>query len=114
GVDTTTYEYSADGTTWATTPASWNTPAITDGIYQLHVVVTDKAGNSKTSTVVANVKVDNSVPTTSQDDPGQYLRQTVTLTGSAADPNDPQGNVGSGVDHVDFEIATDGPTTCTT
>ena len=46
-------------------------------------------------------------PTTSQNDPGQYLRATKTLTGSASD-------AGSGIDHVDFERAPTGGGSWTT
>ena len=116
GIASVSYEYSADGTTWATigTLASapfdtinWNTVGITDGVYQLRVVVTDVAGNVTGSAPVTNVRIDNTPPTTSQDDPGANLRQTVTLTGSAADS-------GSGVDHVDFQVAAAGSSTWTT
>ncbi|TML19511.1 MAG: hypothetical protein E6G32_12085 [Actinobacteria bacterium] len=108
GVGSVSYQYSADGTTWATigtlTSApfdtlNWNTVGIADGVYQLRIVVTDVAGNVTGSTPVANVRIDNTPPTTSQDDPGAYLRLTKTLTGSAADSG------GSGIDHVDFQRA---------
>jgi len=107
GLASVSYEYSADGTTWApigtlgSAPFDsilWNTTGVADGIYQLRIVVSDGAGNSAPSAAVTNVRVDNTPPTTSQDDPGQYLRATKTLTGSAADS-------GSGVDHVDFQSA---------
>ncbi len=110
GIASVTYEYSADGTTWApigtlsSAPFDsliWNTTAVTDGVYQLHLVIRDTAGNEATSLAVTNVRIDNTPPTTSQNDPGQYLRATKTLTGSAADS-------GSGIDHVDFERAPTG------
>src|SRR5262249_14137938 len=65
------------------------------------------AGNVTGSVPVTNVRIDNTPPTTSQDDPGAYLRQAVTLTGSAAD-------TGSGVDHVDFQVAPAGSGTWST
>jgi large repetitive protein len=101
------YEYSNNGTTWATIATNtsppwdntdWDTTLVADGVYQLRVVATDVAGNVTTSPAITNIRIDNTVPTTSQDDPGQYLRGTKILTGSAAD-------TGSGVDHVDFERA---------
>jgi hypothetical protein len=110
GLDSVAYEYSADGTTWATIGTLnsppfdsivWNTTAVADGVYQLHIVVRDVAGNETTSAPVTNVRIDNTPPTTSQDDPGQFLRATKVLTGSAADS-------GSGIDHVDFERAPTG------
>ena len=116
GLQSVTYEYSADGTTWAaigtlnSAPFDtilWNTTGVTDGVYQLHVVVRDVAGNTTTSAAVPNVRIDNTVPTTSQNDPGQYLRATKTLTGSAADS-------GSGIDHVDFQRAPTGGGSWTT
>ncbi len=116
GLQSVTYEYSADGTTWASIGTLnsapfdtilWNTTGVTDGVYQLHVVVRDVAGNTTTSAAVPNVRIDNTVPTTSQNDPGQYLRATKTLTGSAADS-------GSGIDHVDFQRAPTGGGSWTT
>jgi len=116
GLASVTYEYSSDGSTWATigTLSSgpydsllWNTTGVADGVYQLRVAVNDVAGNSATSAAVTNVRIDNTVPTTSQDDPGQYLRSTKTLTGSAADS-------GSGVDDVDFQRAPAGSGSWTT
>src|SRR5438093_304686 len=45
GVDaaTLTYQYSSDGTTWATisSPALWDTTQVADGVYQMHVLITD-------------------------------------------------------------------------
>src|SRR5207253_1778736 len=63
--------------------------------------------NTTTSAAVPNVRIDNTVPTTSQNDPGQYLRATKTLTASAADS-------GSGIDHVDFQRAPTGSGSWTT
>jgi hypothetical protein len=114
GVASVSYEYSADdGTSWAPTTASWDTTPITDGLYKLHVVVVDNAGNQMIDTLAADVRVDNTAPSSSQDDPGQYLRQTITLTGSAADPDDPAGRPGSGVTEVRFEVSPAGADTWT-
>src|SRR5262249_35031482 len=116
GVASVAYEYSSDGSTWATLGTLstapfdtlvWNTTGVADGVYQLRVVVHDVAGNSAPSAAVTTVRIDNTPPTASQDDPGQYLRATKTLTGSAADS-------GSGVDHVDFELAPTGSGSWTT
>ncbi|HEX9379917.1 MAG TPA: Ig-like domain-containing protein [Gaiellaceae bacterium] len=117
GLSSVAYEYSANGTTWApigtlnSAPFDsliWNTTGVADGVYQLHVVVSDVAGNTTTSTAVPNVRIDNTPPTTSQNDPGQYLRATKTLTASAADSG------GSGIDHVDFQWAPTGGGSWTT
>ena len=116
GLQSVTYEYSANGATWAaigtlnTAPFDtmlWNTTGVTDGVYQLRIVVSDAAGNSTTDVLATSVRIDNTVPTTSQNDPGQYLRATKTLTGSAAD-------AGSGIDHVDFQRAPTGGGSWTT
>jgi hypothetical protein len=116
GIASVAYQYSADGATWATigtltsTPfdsISWDTTAVADGVYRARIVVTDVAGNVTNSTEIGNVRIDNTPPTTSQDDPGQYLRGTKTLTGSAAD-------TGSGIDHVDFQRSPAGANSWTT
>ena len=101
GVATLVYEYSDDGTTWVSTPAAWNTvgpPAVADGVYQVHIVVTDRAGNVYTTPAITNVRVDNTPPTSSMDDPGANLRGTVNLTAAASD-------TGSGIAQVEFQAA---------
>ena len=86
GVASVVYEYSADGgTTWAETPPTWSTAAIEDGLYELHAVVTDRAGNETVSDPVTDVRVDNTPPTTSVDELPPNLRGTVTLSGAADD-----------------------------
>ncbi|HEY7396767.1 MAG TPA: Ig-like domain-containing protein [Gaiellaceae bacterium] len=114
GVDTVTYQYCdqsrdcTDDANWAGLPvntASLDTTAIDDAIYKLRVHVTDRAGNAFDSAPVNNVKVDNAPPTSTQDDPGSYLRSTVHLTAPASDPQDQYGNDGSLVDHVDFQLS---------
>ena len=98
---------SAPSTRHRSTTSSGTRTGVTDGVYQLRIVVSDVAGNTTTSSTVPNVRIDNTVPTTSQNDPGQYLRATKTLTGSAADS-------GSGIDHVDFQRAPTGGGSWTT
>ena len=68
-----------------TTPAAFDTTGVTDGLYDLRVIVTDDAGNSTTSATVANRRVDNTAPSASLDDPGANLRGTVTLSSTASD-----------------------------
>ena len=85
----------------------WNTALVADGVYQLRIIVSDAAGNSTTDVLGSTIRIDNTPPTTSQNDPGQYLRATKTLTGSASD-------AGSGIDHVDFERAPTGGGSWTT
>src|SRR5207248_1392035 len=62
GTNTWTNQGSADTTapyavTWTTTTS---TP---DGLYDLRAVTTDKAGNTFTSPVITNLRVDNTAPT---------------------------------------------------
>ena len=73
----------------------------------MRIIVSDAAGNSTTDVLGSTIRIDNTPPTTSQNDPGQYLRATETLTGSASD-------AGSGIDHVDFERAPTGGGSWTT
>ena len=87
GIASVEYEYSvADANTWVSVgPQPWHTNAVTDGLYDLRVVVTDNAGNRTESTPVEDRRIDNSPPATALDDPGANLRATVTLKGSASD-----------------------------
>ena len=43
--------------------ANWDTTAVADGLYDLRVITTDNVGNSFTSALVTNVRVDNTLPT---------------------------------------------------
>src|SRR6202023_1388576 len=42
---------------------NWDTTAVADGLYDLRVISTDNVGNSFTSALVTNVRVDNTLPT---------------------------------------------------
>src|SRR5439155_4386448 len=68
---------------------------------------TDNAGNVFTTPAITNVRVDNTPPTTSIDDPGANLRGTKSLTAAASD-------TGSGVSQVDFQISPAGANSWTT
>src|SRR5581483_4418160 len=86
GIASVVYQSSPAGAgTWTTTPAAWDTTALADGLYDLRVRATDNAGNQTTSATVNGVRIDNTAPTVSLDDPGQSVRGTVSLTGTAAD-----------------------------
>ena len=74
-----------DTDTSAPYSASFDTTGVTDGLYDLRVIVTDNAGNSTTSATVVNRRVDNTAPAASLDDPGANLRGTVTLSSTASD-----------------------------
>ena len=102
GIASVEYQYSvADADTWVTAPAAWDTTTVTDGLYDLRVVVTDNAGNETQAAAVEDRRVDNSPPATAIDDPGANLRAVVTIKGTASD-------TGSGVADVVFEISPDG------
>jgi hypothetical protein len=76
-----------DGCTATVSPYSCSlaTGALTDGLYDLRVLATDAAGNTTTSSVMANRRVDNTAPSATMGDPGAFLRATVTLTATASD-----------------------------
>jgi hypothetical protein len=96
GINTVTYQYSQAGqNSWVTTPASWNTTLVGDGLYDLRVIATDNAGNSTTSTVVVNRRVDNGAPTLSISQPGAYINGTDAdpFTVAASSPDTDLANV---------------------
>jgi hypothetical protein len=95
GVATVTYQRS-DATGWVTIPAAWDTTTVADGLYDLRVVVTDRAGNSTTSAVISGRRVDNTAPGAAIADPGANLRGTVTLSSVTSDS-------GSGVASVTYQ-----------
>ena len=75
GLATVTYEYSPAGqSSWTATPASWDTTAVGDGLYDLRVIATDVAGNSTTSAPVVDRRVDNGVPDYLDHEP-DHIRQ---------------------------------------
>src|SRR5205823_11315066 len=86
---------------WTTTPADWNTSSLDDGLYDLHVVATDAAGNTTVSDAVAAIRVDNTAPSVTMNDPGTVLHGTVALSATATDD-------GSGVDTTTFEYTAAG------
>ena len=107
GVASITYQTSPAGqNTWTTTAASWNTTALADGLYDVHAIAADNAGNTRSSTVV-NVRVDNTLPTATLDDPGQYVHGIVSLNSTTADS-------GSGIDHVAYQYSVAGAETWST
>ena len=64
---------------------SWITTGVTDGLYDLHAIATDAAGNTTTSTVT-NRRVDNNGPTVAVTDPGSPIRNTISVGATASDP----------------------------
>src|SRR3954471_15408576 len=73
GVGDATFQRSAGGAgVWTTIGAAdttspysvnWDTTALVDGLYDLRVITTDNVGNTLTSALVTNVRVDNTLPT---------------------------------------------------
>ena len=73
GVGDATFQRSPAGAgVWTTIGAAdttspysvnWDTTAVADGLYDLRVVTTDNVGNTFTSALVTNVRVDNTLPT---------------------------------------------------
>jgi len=76
--------------------AAWDTTLLPDGLYDLRAIVTDNAMNVTVSAEVQDRLVDNTAPTALMNDPGAYLRATVSLTSSTSDS-------GSGVASVTYE-----------
>ncbi|TMK79966.1 MAG: hypothetical protein E6G45_02105 [Actinobacteria bacterium] len=103
GVATVTYQRSPAGqNNWTATPASWDTTGVADGLYDLRVVVTNNAGTTTNSAVVANRRVDNTAPTATVDNPGNSLTGTVTLTATSSDGS------GSGLNTGTFQYSRQG------
>jgi Bacterial Ig domain len=86
---------------------SFDSIAVTDGLYDFRAVSTDNAGNQTTSATVANRRVDNTAPTAGLTDPGSPLRGTVTLNATGTDG-------GSGVLNVAIQRAPTGTSTWAT
>ena len=82
-----------------------NTTTLADGLYDLHAVATDAAGNTTTATVT-NRRIDNNGPTVSLTDPGSPIRNTATIRATAGDP--------AGVASVKIERKLSAGTTWTT
>jgi hypothetical protein len=79
---------------------NWDTTPLADGLYDLRVITTDNAGNTFTSSLVNNVRVDNTRPTVSMTAPtnNSYLRgSSVTISANANDG-------GSGLAGVQFKL----------
>jgi hypothetical protein len=85
---------------------SFDSTAVSDGLYDFRAITTDDAGNTTTSATVTNRRVDNTAPTAGLTDPGSPLRQTVTLNATGTDG-------GSGVLNVKIQSAPTGTSTWT-
>jgi Bacterial Ig domain len=78
---------------------SWDTTAVSDGLYDLRSVSTDNAGNSTNSSTVANRRVDNTAPTATMTNPGSPITGTKSFDGTSTDTG------GSGVASLKFQIS---------
>jgi chitinase len=85
---------------------SFDTTIVADGLYDFRSITTDNASNSTTSTAVTNRRIDNTAPTATMNDPGAYLRGTVSLTAAGTD-------AGSGVANVTIQRSPAGAGTWT-
>jgi len=96
-----------DTDTSAPYSASFDTTAVSDGLYDVRVVATDVAGNIGNSPLVANRRVDNTPPSATMNDPGANLSGTVSLTSSTSD-------AGSGISTVTYQYSEAGLNNWTT
>lgn len=112
GIAQVALQYAAAGsTTWrdactvgdAPYSCRFDTLRLVDGAYSFRAVATDVAGNVTTSVAIANRVVDNTVSSVSVDDPGAFLRGTVTVTAVA--------NSSAGVTSVRLQRAVAGTST---
>jgi hypothetical protein len=84
--------------TWgAAAPAHLDTTTLTDGLYDLRVVALDNAGNERCSSISTGVRVDNTVPQTTDDAPSGPQNHDVTVHLSPSDG-------GSGVATTTYSI----------
>ena len=103
------FQRSPAGTNWTTQrrqtadttspySASWVTTGVIDGLYDLQVITTDKSGNTFTSALITNVRVDNTAPTGAVTAPAAAanVRGSVAVTSNSAD-------AGSGVASAQFQ-----------
>lgn len=112
GVASVVFQRATAGTTTFTTICTdidlpWNcsfdSTTVADGLYDFRGIVTDVAGNTFTTATVRNRIVSNVVSSVSVNDPGAFLRGTVTITANA--------NAATGVANVKIQRQTAGSTT---
>lgn len=93
GIAQVQIQYAVNGTTtWRdaclvdTEPFScrFDTAQLLDGSYSFRAVATDLAGNTAASALVTNRVVDNTVASVSVNDPGAFLRGTVSVSAAAS------------------------------
>jgi Bacterial Ig domain len=62
-----------------------DTTTLADGLYDLHAIATDAAGNTVTATVTGR-RIDNNGPVVALTDPGSPIRNTASIAATATDP----------------------------
>lgn len=85
----------------------FDTTAVADGLYDFRTRAVDGAGNTTSSTVQTNRRIDNTDPTTTVNAVAAYVRGTIALGGTAADP-------GSGLASISLQYRLVGAPTWTT
>ena len=78
---------------------AWDTTAVADGLYDLRVITTDNAGNTFTSALVTNVRIDNTNPTGSITAPAA----SANVRGAAVTVSSDSADGGSGVANAQFQ-----------
>ncbi|MDQ5822050.1 MAG: Ig-like domain-containing protein, partial [Actinomycetota bacterium] len=96
GIANVGYEISSGGS-WTPVADNWSTTSVADGVYDIHVVATDRAGNTTISSPVSGRRVDNTAPSTSDNAPADYQSSDVTVSLSASDS-------GSGVSVTEYSV----------
>ena len=95
GVKSVEFEYTLSGTnSWTsiatiTSPpynTTWNATVVPTNDYDLRILVTDNAGNVRTTTPIT-VHVDSTAPTVTFNNPGANLSGTTALTATTAGPD---------------------------
>jgi chitinase len=81
---------------------SWDTTAVSDGLYDLRAITTDNAGNSTNASTVTNRRVDNTAPTATMTNPGSPITGTKGFDGTSTDTG------GSGVASLKFQVSPSG------
>ena len=86
---------------------SFDTTALTDGLYDFRAIATDDVSLTTTSATVSNRRVDNTAPTAAMNDPGAYLAGTTVALAAAGTDG------GSGVANVKIQRSPGGAGTWT-
>ena len=81
GLNSWTTACAAGAAPWS---CRFDTTTVSDGLYDFRATAVDAAGNTTTSATVTARRIDNTtISTVSLDDPGAFMRATVTLSANA-------------------------------